>query len=989
MKKTVLSSLFLSVLLISGTLSAAVIAQNGQTGYDIVIREGAPKATRYAASELANYLKKVTGAETKIVQSKASGRKAIYIGPHGELPKSADFDPAKYEGRERFRIAELKSGDISIMGAECDYEPLSHKYADFGLLFGTYEFIERFLGVRWYTPGEFGECFEHLDKVETSGLPIDQTPAYSTRDYWPFVWNEFTSREALAFNRRLRGFGLKEGSSNHSMSDFYFLYHETDPDIFALRPDGKREFGVFKPGTKNFITQPQYCFTNPKFLKIYCDAIDAYYAKDPKIVKMWKHKHPDDRLVHVTPDDVFRLAKCHCENCVKMLQPKRERAEMSNLVYTFVKKVAEHVQKKYPDKKVICLAYERYYYPPDFKLPSNVIISICVNPSIMRFGSKRARESFEQVLRQWSEKVDEISVWHYMLPYRNTYPYYLPHIADQWFRAYPKIKGCFIELNDCGLGGWLADREMKINPIHKKNKTTVDLGQNHLTLIASMKAMWGAKYDVQAELDRYYRLFYGPAAVPMKRYFDTAIHQWENVTGGFTGKAIYEEIYPAKVIDTLESSIAEAEKLAPEGSIYRKRIDWLKKSYFNDFKRTARAYQKEAHLSKDTILACTKAPAPVIDGKLDDPFWQTLPEHSFKRHNAHLAPMFGTTFKMGFRNDGKLYIGLRATDPQIAAARLNCKDRDTEVFTDDSLEFFFRTDAMPAKAFRNITINQNGVILDYDTLSGKMNRGYTTSADIKIFRGKDFYSLEMAMPLSEIEVDPAGDQPVLRMNICRSKHSGVAESHELSCWIPVYRSFHNVSSLPAIRLVGQNDRNIEDFSQPLKVNNNLCIKNKKGKTTSTKTGCRLEQKNGELLVAYTFPEKTLTQTTYGNLFLTRLIGADLSGGKVVEIRYKNPDPSMSLMASYTYLGSDGKKHSDWIRFCHHEKRDDLSVRIIDLARDGYTAGRRREKKQPVDWKPVKLTYFAIYASTNKPDGTERSYVLDYVRVTDKPAVEKK
>ena len=245
------------------------------------------------------------------------------------------------------------------------------------------------------------------------------------------------------------------------------------------------------------------------------------------------------------------------------------------------------------------------------------------------------------------------------------------------------------------------------------------------------------------------------------------------------------------------------------------------------------------------------------------------------------------------------------------------------------------------------------------------------------------------MPLSEIEVDPAGTDPVFRMNICRSKHSGVAESHELSCWIPVFRNFHNVSSLPAIRLVGQNDRSIEDFSQPLKVNNNLCIKNKKGKTSSTKTGCRLEQKNGELLVAYTFPEKTLTQTTYGNLFLTRLIGADLSGGKVVEIRYKNPDPSMSLQACYTYLGSDGKKHSDWIRFCHHEKRDDLSVRIIDLARDGYNAGRRREKKQPADWKPVKLTYFAIYASTNKPDGTERSYVLDYVRVTDKPAVEKK
>ena len=82
-------------LLLPAGLDAAVIAENGQSSYDIVIRSNAPKTTRYAADELKSYLKKVAGAETRILTAKAAGRKAIYIGTHPELPKTADFDPAK------------------------------------------------------------------------------------------------------------------------------------------------------------------------------------------------------------------------------------------------------------------------------------------------------------------------------------------------------------------------------------------------------------------------------------------------------------------------------------------------------------------------------------------------------------------------------------------------------------------------------------------------------------------------------------------------------------------------------------------------------------------------------------------------------------------------------------------------------------------------------------------------------------------------------
>ena len=970
---------------------AAILAENGQSSYDIVIRTGAPQTTRYAANELKTYLKKVAGTDVPILTNKANGRKAIYVGTHPDLPKTADFDPAKYQGSERFRIAELPSGDISIMGAECDSNPVGRKGVDMGLLFGTYEFIERFLGVRWYTPGEFGETFDPLKKVEIAGLPIDQTPAYFARSYWPFKWNEFTEQESLIYNRRMRAFGSRSGSANHTMQDFYFPYHETRPDFFALRLDGKRQFGGFRPGTKpeerRWAGYPQYCLTNPDFVKAYCDAIDAYYAKDPK-AKFWQFMHPDEYFVYVMPDDCFNLNQCHCENCQKMITTK-PRAEMSNLVFSFVKKVAEHVQKKYPDKKVLTNPYEQYYYPPDFKLPDNVIVSICADPYFLFYGSKRYRDSFEKTLKMWSEKAKEVTIWHYYLPYRDVYPYQMPHIADSWYRAYPQIRGCFIELNDTKLAGQLAGREMPINPAYKGEKTVPDLGQSYLTFYFSMKAMWGAPVDVDGELALHYKRFYGPAESEMKQFFSLLIDRWENVksTQGnvewmfakFSGKELYEEIYTAEVMDKLEALIAQAEKKVAADSVYAKRLAWIRQSHFNDFVKTARAYQRNAKLSNDTVLTVSQENAPVIDGKLDDPFWAGLPEHSFLLANAPLPPRYETKFKMGFRMDGKLYLGVYAYDPDTLTAKLTCTDRDTAVYDDDSLEFFFRTDDMPAKALRNITVNQAGVILDYEKIT-KIDRTWNSTADIKVFRGDKFYSLEMAVPLEEIGIDFMAVNPILRMNICRNKRSGVGQNYEQSCWIPVYGSFHNVMDLPAIRLVGKGDAALEDFvtTKKCSIRRNVTVN---GKEKAEKDLCRLVNENGELQVFITFPEGV---TQYGNLHLSALEGADLEKARTIEIRFRSPDPTLTHMACWSYLGKDGKNHSDWIRFSDREIHENFSIRSFDVALDGHNAKQMEIKKQP-PFEPVKLIYFAIYTRTNKRDGSERSFVLDYVRVTENPA----
>ncbi|MBR6373147.1 MAG: hypothetical protein IKS20_08190, partial [Victivallales bacterium] len=150
--------LFLCLLLVCFCVFGQEIASGGKSDYVIVTKENAPKVTVYCAAHLKKYMKLVAGVDMAISTTRPQGAKAIYIGAHGELPRTDVYNPDAYKGSETFRITSLPGGSISIMGCDCDDDWTSKRYGPYGLMWGTYSFIERFLGVRWYAPGDFGEC---------------------------------------------------------------------------------------------------------------------------------------------------------------------------------------------------------------------------------------------------------------------------------------------------------------------------------------------------------------------------------------------------------------------------------------------------------------------------------------------------------------------------------------------------------------------------------------------------------------------------------------------------------------------------------------------------------------------------------------------------------------------------------------------------------------------------------------------------------------
>lgn len=968
-----------------------ILVDKGQSNYEIVIKANAPKATVFAANELKQYFKKVTGADLSVKTALTAGKKAIYLGSNPALPGKAEFAPEKYISTERFLISEFEY-NIVIMGADCDSTPLRTDIANFGLLFGTYEFIERFLGVRWYAPGDLGECYKKKGTIEISGLPIEQEARCWRRYYWPFVFNESTSEESVIWGRRMKGFGNKAFNANHSMQDFYFPFKDTRPEIFALNLDGSRHFGALKnnPDKRDWAEYPQFCFSNPETLKAYKEMIDAYYKKEP-LAKEWQVCHPDDNFIYVVPDDNYRTNPCYCKDCQsKMKTSMGDKGFQSNLVWGFIAEIAKYAKEKYPGKKVVGLAYEGYLLPPEgIELPDNVIVHICVNPYVIYSGLPEYDRQIDETINDWGKKVKEISVWHYYLPYAD-FSYMMPSNLFKWYTSRPNIRACFMELMDTNL----RRPNVPVNPLYK-GKTVVasDLAQVHLNLYFSMKSMWSADCNVNRELDMYYDLFFGTAAGPMKEFCQRAISRWENISDAeaqkgaypnFSGKDLYEKIYSKEVVNKLSELFEKAYSMTEKDSIYRKRLDWIKVSYFDAFKSTAAAFFAEASSSKSIVVFPSKE-KPEIDGNIDKDYWKSKEELSFARIDSPLPPRFPTVFKFGMDSEN-IYLSIKATDPDSAAQKLVCTFNDSQVYTDDSYEIFICPDAEKPANFYQIVVNLNDIVFDRKVQGTDSDIKWNSGITSKTKRNEGSWTSEIAIPLKSMDMKADG-RSVMRFNLCRNKKSGVGENHELSQWGTTYGSFCNTKTMPLIYLIGNEPGYCEPFDGNVKVPMDLSFKlftKEKQEPELLKDNCSTEFKEGYLVWKVNYPLPELLHKNYAILYFPKAKGTDISASPFCEVKFRNPDSFINLQVVYSFQGTDGKNYSDYFRISFNESFPKWRVRSFNIQTDGVATRKKMEKEGITLPKPEKLIYLALYSNSSAKSEYKGEIDIDYIRFTSFP-----
>lgn len=145
------------------------LVKGGKTEYKIVVSVAATACERYAAEELQAYLKKISSVELAIVTDEgiALGDKAIAIGDTA-LAKEAKFCTTGLN-LDGFRIK--TEGDTVLIKGQRER----------GTLYGIYDYLEKFLCVRFVT-----ENFEHVptwEDIPLYEMDIKEIPAFMVRNH--------------------------------------------------------------------------------------------------------------------------------------------------------------------------------------------------------------------------------------------------------------------------------------------------------------------------------------------------------------------------------------------------------------------------------------------------------------------------------------------------------------------------------------------------------------------------------------------------------------------------------------------------------------------------------------------------------------------------------------------------------------------------------------------------------------------------------------
>ena len=198
-----------AVLLLSTCFGAApaaesvTLAARGQAQVPVIVAPEAGERVRAAARELAEYLRRISGAAFTIEEG--DGTRGVVVGVSTDFPElqlSNSFSPAELSRREEYLLRSSSHG-VSIIGA-----------TQVAVEHAVWDFLHR-LGYRQFFPTEKWEIVPRLETVTVS-LDVRESPDYysrrgprgASRTLDPEAWRNWHRR-----NRMTEAFVLQTGHS--------------------------------------------------------------------------------------------------------------------------------------------------------------------------------------------------------------------------------------------------------------------------------------------------------------------------------------------------------------------------------------------------------------------------------------------------------------------------------------------------------------------------------------------------------------------------------------------------------------------------------------------------------------------------------------------------------------------------------------------------------------------------------------------------------
>jgi hypothetical protein len=168
----------------------------------------------------------------------------------------------------------------------------------------------------------------------------------------------------------------------------------------------------------------------------------------------------------------------------------------------------------------------------------------------------------------------------------------------------------------------------------------------------------------------------------------------------------------------------------------------------------------------------------VIDGVIEDAWGQPAID-TFVDTAAGKPVDWKTRVWLRYDADN-LYIAAKMDEPDMSELVCMVTDRDGDVWQDDALEIFLDpTNTHKDDVYYHLMVNAAGTLADRQ---GKPDAGGldyawdAKGAKVKASKGKDYWAIEMALPLADLGVKGSVAGQHWAANFCRTRHGNIMEA---------------------------------------------------------------------------------------------------------------------------------------------------------------------------------------------------------------------
>lgn len=767
-----------------GSSPCYTLVEKGRCKFDVVVPPKSNADVHMAARELCSLLSQQTGARITPV-SKASKGFSIELGTAEE--------PLDRDGF----IIRTKPGKVQILGSKTGE----------GTLFGVYDFLERFAGVRFYFPGRLGTILPPLKNWRIPEIDITDRPDHQHRK---MIWRDVTTWPAdpeldawYSGKDRKQDLAMQQKrircSTNH-LPNCHGLVHlglvhrfaQSHPEYFALHKDGYRMNGS-KIGNYAQNKHGQFCLSSPGLKEeIFQDiaaCMNGESAKSRNVVNLdgkaewaWTQRPP---FFCVMPNDGMYL--CRCPKCWKVYSTGNPKL-ISEKIWQWKVDLANRMIKEKIPGYLTSMAYTPYKdIPESVEFPKNLIVMLAVHgPWSELVPAVRAEET--AILKAWRKKMGaKIYMWNYPTKYTvqqakiaNPSP---RAVASFYSRAYPESFGALYEgENDC----WLFA---------------------YLSYYMYGKVMWDHQCNAEAILDEHHRLMFRKSASEMKQFFDTLESHWvKDLAGNREETALgpsvvlpseyklWTEIYSKKERDRLLALITKAEK--KEKGIFAERIRYIRRFFLDPMLKLAAEYERRSS-GKDKWKAHLPEIAEPDGFKIDadekKPVWQRL-------HGVNLVSLNSdetdvpTVVKM-FQTPSSYYFLFECAEPAVDTMVLVKRPRDHKmIWSDNAVEIYLDTEEK-RESYCQWMINASGDVADLMCIPAKHHSDWSFDGKAEVKTridkaGKRWFA-EVRIPRSSLS--PEGKDTVIA-NFARHRVTGKKDKAKLYHWSCFGVSFNDIAN---------------------------------------------------------------------------------------------------------------------------------------------------------------------------------------------------